>query len=207
MARSLTRRALARQHLLSVAGLVGRPVRLPDGPQVGRVADVVVCWAHDTYPALTGLVARVAGHRTFVPFALITQLGREAVVLSSSVLDLRAFERRDGETLLMADVVDHQLVDVDGVHIARASDLYLAEVDARVRLVGVETGLIPLARRLGPARRRMRATPSRMIDWAEIHPAGGVGRVSFDRANRELRRLGPADLADLVESLGQVARP
>ncbi len=206
MARSLTHRAPARHHLISVAGLVGRPVRLTDGPQIGRVADVVVRWASDIYPALTGLVARMAGHRTFVPFARITELGPDAVVLSSSVLDLRAFEQRDGETLLMADVVDHQLVDVNGVQVVRASDLYLAEVDARVRLVGVETGIVPLARRLGPARWRTRATPSRVIDWADIHPAGRGGAVRLDRANRELRRLRPADLADLVESLGHVDR-
>ncbi len=206
MARSLTHRALARQHLISVAGLVGRPVRLTDGPQIGRVADVVVRWASDTYPALTGLVARMAGHRTFVPFARITELGSDAVVLSSSVLDLRAFERRDGETLLMADVVDHQLVDVNGVKVVRPSDLYLAEVGARVCLVGVETGILPLACRLGPARWRTRATPSQVIDWANIHPAGRGGAVRLDRANRELRRLRPADLADLVESLSHVDR-
>ena len=205
MARSLTHRAPARQ-LISVAGLVGRPVRLTEGPQIGRVADVVVRWASDNYPALTGLVARMAGHRTFVPVARITELGPDAVVLSSSVLDLRAFEQRDGETLLMADVVDRQLVDVNGVQVVRASDLYLAEIGARVRLVGVETGIVPLVRRLGPARWRRRATPSRVIDWADIHPAGRGGAVRLDRANRELRRLRAADLADLVESLGHVDR-
>ena len=206
MARSLTHRALARHQLISVAGLVSRPVRLVDGPQIGRVADVAVAWASDTYPAVTGLVARVARHRTFVPFARITALTPEDVVLSSSVLDLSAFERRDGETLLMSDVVDHQLVDVNGVQVVRASDLYLAEVGAAVRLVGVETGIISLGRRLGPARWRSRATPSRVIDWADIHPAGRGGAVRLDRANRELRRLRPGDLADLVESLGHAER-
>jgi uncharacterized protein YrrD len=211
MARSLNARAAARQHLISVAGLVGRPVRLSDGRQIGQVADVVLRWASDLYPAVTGLIARMAGHRTFVPIARITELGGAAIVLSSSVLDLRAFERREGETLLMADVVDHQLVDVNGVQVVRASDLYLAELGARVRLVGVETGILPLARRLGPARWRTRATPSRVIDWADIHPAGhsapGNGSaVQLDRANRELRRMRPGDLADLVESLGHADR-
>ena len=72
MARSLHSSHTTRQ-LISVAGLVGRPVRLTAGPQIGRVADVVVRWASDTYPALTGLVARMAGHRTFVPVARITE--------------------------------------------------------------------------------------------------------------------------------------
>jgi hypothetical protein len=51
MARSLTRRALARHQLVSVAGLVGRPIRLFDGFPVGRVADVVVSGGSPLVPA------------------------------------------------------------------------------------------------------------------------------------------------------------
>ena len=203
MARSLIRRALARHQLISVAGLVGRPVRLTDGSQIGRIADVVVRWASDTYPAPTGLVALMGGRCTFMDFARISELRGDGVVASSPVVDPPAFARRAGETLLMADVIDHQLVDVHGVQVARASDLYLAEIGPRVHLVGVETGLLPLARRLGPARWRSRAMPSRVIDWADIHPAGRGGTIRLDCANRDLRRLRPGDLADLVESLGR----
>jgi Mg/Co/Ni transporter MgtE len=106
----------------------------------------------------------------------------------------------------MTDVVDHQLVDIDGVQVVRAADLYLARVGAVWRLVGVETGPVSLLRRLGPRRWRARATPERVIDWGDVHPVGRPGAVHLDRPAAELRRLRPGDMADLLEALGHPQR-
>ena len=92
------------------------------------------------------------------------------MILRSSRLDLRDVVRRPGEVLLAKDVLDHQLVDVDGVQVIRAADLYLAEVIGRIRLVGADVSNATLLRRLGPRRWRPRPTPDRVIDWAAIQP-------------------------------------
>lgn len=198
--------ARVRARLVSVAGLVGRPVRLPSGDAVGRVVDVVVRWSDAAYPPITGLVARVGRRRSFVPIGDVATMSGAAVTLAATRVDVRDFVRRDGEGVLMEDVVDHQLVDVDGVQVVRASDLYLAEIAGRVCLVGVEVGVASLVRRLGPVRWRVRPAPDRVIDWGAIQPVGRPGAVQLDRRNRELRRLRPGDLADLLEALGTAQR-
>jgi len=142
----------AARALVSVAGLARRPVRNPAGAEIGRVVDVVVRWDGEPYPPVTGILARVGRRRAFVPVAAIGGLDPDGVDLSSARLSVTDFERRDGELLLLADVVDHQMVDVDGVRVIRASDLYLARLGATWRLVGVDVGLQTLVRRLGPAR-------------------------------------------------------
>jgi len=196
----------AARGLVSVAGLAGRPVRNPAGAEIGRAVDVVVRWDGAPYPPVTGVVARVGRRRAFVPADALSGLDADGVDLSSARLSLTDFERRDGELLLLADVVDHQMVDVDGVRVIRASDLYLARVGAAWRLVGVDVGLQTLARRLGPARWRGRPTPGRVIDWAAIQPFGGPGPIRLRRTNQELHRLRPAELADLLEDLGRRER-
>ena len=205
-----TRRLLANrtvaEALISVAGLAGRPVRNPAGAEVGRVVDVVVRWEGAPYPPVTGLVVRVGRRRAFVPAARVAEIGHDGVSLASAQLSLADFERREGELTLLADVVDHQMVDVDGVRVIRASDLYLARVGATYRLVGVDVGLQTLARRLGPARWRTRPTPDRVIDWAAIQPFGGPGPIQLRRPNQELHRLRPGELADLLEDLGRRER-
>lgn len=201
----LTQQRRVRERLVSVAGLIGRPVRLGNGDDVGRVVDVVVRWSAERYPAVTGLVARIGRRRAFVPIGDVAELSGAVVTLSSPRLDVRDFEQRPGEAVLMEDIVDHQLVDIDGVQVVRASDLYLADAAGRVRLVGVEVGVRSLIRRLGPARWRARPTPERVIDWADIQPLS-TGAVGADRPNRELRRLRAGDLADLLEALGQPQR-
>jgi CBS domain-containing protein len=196
----------AARGLVSVAGLAGRPVRNPAGAEIGRVIDVVVRWDGAPYPPVTGILGRVARRRTFVPIEAVADLDPDGVGLSSARLTLTDFERREGELLLLADVVDHQMVDVDGIRVIRASDLYLARLGAAWRLVGVDVGLQTLARRLGPARWRTRPTPGRVIDWSAIQPFGGPGPIRLRRTNQELHRLRPAELADLLEDLGRRER-
>jgi CBS domain-containing protein len=208
--RLLTHRVVA-DALVSAAALVGRPVIDRRAGEVGRVVDLVVRWHGESYPPVTGIVMRVGRRRAFVPADHIAQIESDRVTLQSVRLDLRDFERRDGEVVLNGDVVDHQLVDVDGVRVVRASDLYLARVADVYRLVGVDVGFQTLLRRLGPTRWRVRPTPERVIDWSAIQPFGSQssvrpGPMRLQTPNQALRRLRPAELADLLEELGREER-
>lgn len=193
--------------LVSVAGLAGRPVANPAGAEVGKVADVVARWDGSPYPPVTGLVVRVGRRRAFIAIGQVASLAEATVRLNTARVDLADFERRSGEVVLGGDVIDHQLVDVDGVRVVRAADLYVAQIGSDWRLVAVDVGLNTLLRRLGPARWRTRPTPERVIDWARIQPFGRPGApLRLAAPNRELRRLRPAELADLLEELGRSQR-
>ncbi|MGZ4723887.1 MAG: magnesium transporter MgtE N-terminal domain-containing protein [Ilumatobacteraceae bacterium] len=195
-------RVLATQ-LISLAGLVGRPVINQSGSEIGTLRDVVVRWDDSLYPAVTGLVVRVGRRASFLPVSRLATIDRDGVALRSAKLDLRDFERREGEITLGRDVLDHQLIDVDGVRVVRASDLYLTSFAGTYRLVGVDVGFNSLARRLGPARWRALPTPSRVIDWATIQPIAWPGEpVRIGRTRQALHRRRPAELAELVEELG-----
>src|SRR5580692_5593806 len=201
--------AAVRQAIVSVAGLVGRPVRNQAGDEIGSLVDVVARWSDgQTYPPVTGLVVRVGRRLAFVPASAIDRIGHTEVVLRSARLDLRDVIRRSGEVLLAKDVLDHQLVDVEGVQVIRAADLYLAEVIGRIRLVGADVSNATLLRRLGPRRWRPRPTPDRVIDWAAIQTvaestggAQAATQVRLKTTNEGLQRLRPAELADLLEDL------
>ncbi len=204
--RLLAQRAVA-ESIISMAGLVGAPVHNSVGLEVGRVVDVVARWEGASYPPVTGLVVKVGRRAIFVPADLIASLAARRVELRSARLDLRDFVRRPGEVALTADVVDHQLIDVEGVRVVRAADLYLARALGALRLVGVDVGFQTLLRRLGPAWMRARPRPDRVIDWASIQPFGTAdGLVRMRRPNQALHRLRPGELADLLEELGRTER-
>ncbi len=209
--RNRTQRLLAtravRDAIVSLAGVVGRPVRNQGGAEIGKLVDVVCRWDdNETYPPVTGLVVRVGRSVSFVDAAAIEAIVHTEVRLHSARVDLRAFEPRPGEVLLAKQVLDYQLVDVDGVKVIRASDLYLAPVFGGYRLVGVDVSAQSLLRRLGPARWRTLATPDRVIDWGAIQPFGDTPRgaapeVRLRTTNAGLERLRPGELADLLEDL------
>jgi len=195
--------------IVSLAGILGRPVTNQTGQEIGRLDDIVARWSDgQTYPPVTGLVIRVGRRLAFVPASAIDRIAHAEVLLRSSRLDLRDVVRRDGEVLLAKDVLDHQLVDIDGVQVIRAADLYLAEVLGRIRLVGADVSTSTLFRRLGPRRWRPLPTPDRVIDWAAIQPFGesmdsvdGATQVRLKMTHEGLHRLRPGELADLLEDL------
>ena len=121
--------------------------------------------------------------------------------LTTAKLDLRQFERRDGEVLLKADVLGHRLIDVPNARLVRAADLQLDRDDGERVLSGVDTR--PRARRLfgllGPG--RLADEPgSGFRDWHDFewligHAGSELQRGPFAR----VRRLKPAQIADLLE--------
>src|ERR1700722_3310318 len=208
-AERLTTLRHVRSELVSLAGLIGKPVVNQAGQQIGHVADVVARWdSNQAYPPVTGLIVRVGRRRAWLPIDAVEEVSRERVRLRTARLDLRDVARRPGEVELARDVIDHQLVDTDGARVIRASDLYLARVAGVVQLVGVDVGFNSLLRRLGPARFRSRPTPEKVIDWASItsfgsqHGPGGT----LQAAPHGLHRLRPGELADLLEDLGRAER-
>ena len=198
-----------RSALISLAGLIGRPVLDQSGGEIGRLVDVVARWdANQPYPPVTGLIVRVGRRRAWLPIDAVQDFRHDLIRLHTARLDLREFARRDGEAELARDVVDHQLIDTDGARVVRASDLYLARVAGVVQLVGVDVGFNSILRRLGPARLRVRPTPERVIDWAAITSFGaqrGSGGA-LQASQRGLQRLRPGELADLLEDLGRTER-
>jgi flagellar motility protein MotE (MotC chaperone) len=173
--------------------------------------DVVARWSDgQTYPPASGLVVRVGRRQAFVDASAVDRLERAQVLLRTARLDLRDFTRREGEVMLAHDVLDHQLVDVDGVQVIRAADLYLAEVIGRIRLVGVDVSTSTLFRRLGPRHWRPLPTPDRVIDWAAIQPFGetsrGLPEVRLRTTHEGLHRLRPGEVADLLEDLRRDGR-
>ena len=209
--RATTTRSV-RATLTSLAGLVGTQVRNQTGAEVGHLVDVVArLYGDERYPPVTGLVVRVGRRRAFLDATAVATLDHGGVQLGTSRLDLRDYTRRPGEVLLARDVLDHQLVDVDGVQVIRAADLYLATTAGQVRVVGVDVSMQSLLRRLGPKRLRRRPTPDKVIDWDAVAPfsedsTAGPATVRLRDSQQALRRLRPGELADLLEDLGRPGR-
>ncbi len=208
----LTTRRAVQQAIVSVASLLGAPVSNQAGQRVGPLVDLVArMHGQDQYPPLTGLLLHVGSRHSFLPIEGVDRITHQAVYLRTARFDLREFTRRPGEVLLAKDVLDHQVIDLDGRQVIRAADLYLAPVGEQFLLVGLDVSLATLLRRLGPKRLRGRPTPERVIDWDAVAPfdddlTSSPSAVHLRATDEQLRRMAPADLADLLEDLGRPGR-
>src|SRR6476646_6344425 len=186
--------------ILHLSLITGGVLRDGAGGQLGRVDDVVVRLGAD-YPVVSGVLATVAGRRVFVPAEVVREIGHGYVELSEVRLDLRPFERRREEVLLKQDVLDRQLINVEGARLVRTNEIELARVDGWYRVVGVDTGLRGLTRRVLPRRLAQRVQLGQFLDWASVEPfTGHVPTVRLRVPHPKLARLHPAQLADLVEA-------
>ena len=90
-----------------VARLVGLPIFDPQGDQVGKVRDLVVALRSETsQPRVLGMVAEVFGRRRiFVPMTRVTNID-SGQVHTTGLLNMRRFEQRSTETLVMGQMLD-----------------------------------------------------------------------------------------------------
>lgn len=198
---ALTRKGI-QSTLVSVAGVIGCPVKDQDGRDLGKLVDFVVRHGGETYPPVSGLIVKVAGRRAYIDGARISKLTKDEVILSSAKVNLTDFQRRTGEQLLDGDVLDHQIVDVNGLRVVRTSDLYLAPLDKEIRLVGVDVSFRSFIRRILPGNFGRKPGVDQVIDWASVASLADDGGVVRTTATREaLSKLRPADIADIIEDL------
>src|SRR2546426_1111343 len=186
--------------MLYLSQVLGRPILDLEGERVATLKDVIVRLGEEDHPPVAGFVARYRRRDFFLPRWRISHFGEAGVRLNSDILDLRPFVRRDGEVLLARDVLDKQLVDVDGKRVVRVNDVQLIEAANEWRVTGADVSLVGLWRRLAPAFMRS-GRPVEVIDWADVgYLATDAATVQLKSSRGKLARLHPVEIARLAEA-------
>lgn len=178
------------------ARLAGLPVFDPNGDQVGKVRDVVcVLRTGGSPPRVVGLVVEVFGRRqVFAPMTRVTSIDA-GQVLTTGLLNMRRFEKRSTETLIIGQMLDRQVtITATGVQ-GSVFDIAMEPTRSRdwvLSRVAVEER--------GKGLRRRGQT--HVVEWRDV--VGLVGQQTGQGATQLLARLAdmkPADAANLIHDL------
>ena len=194
--------------MLYLSQAIGRPVLDANGEPLGKVDDLIVA-VGDRYPPVTGLVVATDRRRIFMPWSHVARFDASGARLSTDTIDIAKFQQRADEIQLRADLLDKQIVDIDGRKVVRVNDLRLDDVDGKLHLVAVDVGAAGLLRRLGIeggyrilARNLRLPTPERYIDWEDVDPVEtSIASIKLRVPHAGLSELHPADLATIIEQL------
>ncbi|MDP9101794.1 MAG: CBS domain-containing protein [Actinomycetota bacterium] len=181
-----------------VARLAGLPVFDPNGDQVGRVRDVVVALRiGKDAPRVLGLAVEIQSRRRiFVPIGRVTGIDPEAVVLTTGTVSLRRFDKRPGETLVLAELLDRRVSLVE-----TGEELPVVDVAMeRTRTEWLITRVAVL--RSGSGLRARRRGEVVQLEWDEVSgfslPEDGQGAANLLAVFEKLK---PADLAGVLHDL------
>ena len=178
---------------VSLSSLLKLAVVDADVKVLGRLHDAVTWLREDNYPLLHGLVISQDGTRVFVPATDIVSIDLDKIRLRAARQGSRPFERREGEVLLKEDVLGHRLLDVDRSGLVRAYDIRLAPTAEGWVAAGLDTHKHHWfqfgAHEHHPAR-----------DWHSfVLLTGSPSALKSRFAANRIRRLKPAQLADIIE--------
>lgn len=178
--------------------LSGVAVFDPNGDQIGKVRDVVVTLRLDHQPPRTlGLVVEIQQRRRiFLPIDRVTSFEADAVLLGSGTLNLKRFEQRPRETLVLAELLDRRVALVDGGAAVSVSDAAIEQARNRDWL------LTRLAVRDITGKRITRRGHVRQVEWDAVT---GLSLSSADQGAHSLlavyEDMKAADVANALREL------
>ena len=184
-----------------IARLAGMLVFDPNGDQVGKVRDVVVSLgAESRAPRVLGLVVEVLGRRRiFLPMTRVTSVD-SGQVITTGLVNMRRFEQRSTETLVLAELFDRTVVIKETGQTATVFDIAMEQTRTRdwvLSRVAVQHG----AKRFG------RKGQTQVFEWFEVtgltDTEVGQGATHMLAALDSMR---PADLANVLHELAPKRR-
>ncbi|MCC3772186.1 magnesium transporter MgtE N-terminal domain-containing protein [Streptomyces sp. UNOC14_S4] len=190
-------------HRVFVSHLSGVAVFDPNGDQVGRVQDVVAMLrVGGRPPRVLGLVVEVVSRRRiFLPMTRVTGV-ESGQVITTGVINMRRFEQRGTETLVIGELLDRRVRMVDGGEEATVLDVALTQLPARRDW---EIDKVFVRRGKGGALRRKGETLT--VEWSAVtgfsleeHGQGAENLLAT------FERLRPADLASVMHHLSPKRR-
>lgn len=195
--------------MLYLSQILGRPIVDGRNDKIASISDVLVRYGSEEYPPVIGLVARLRRRNFFISRQNISELSLHGARMSSAKLDLTPFERREGEVLLGKDVLDNQLIDVDGKRVVRVNDVQLIDTGEAWRVTGADVSLQGFVRRLMPKGFYGADRPVEVIDWADVGYLAtdtATVTVQLKSSKDKLSRLHPVEIAQLAETLSPIHR-
>jgi magnesium transporter len=199
------------------SSLLGRPVLDDDGRRVGKVVDMVV-HTGEAYPPVESLVVAHGRRRLQISWSAVAELREVVALRSGSTLEPAASQLGPDRLSLRDEILDRQIVDVEGAKLVRVNDLHFLDVKGQLRIAHVDVGFRGLVRRLGweplvdraVSAVRPRAAylaSDHLLSWKLVQPLDSApGRVRLEVAQRALAQMHPADLAEILEDLDRDQR-
>src|SRR4051812_7064210 len=203
---------------LALTEVLGRPVADASGAVGGRVREVAIAPQEDRSRVALLVVKTPEGPR-IIAAEHIVSFGQRGFRVSSPASEWGTYSASEGLLLLERDLLDQQIIDINGRKVVRVNDAELVQESSNghlaLRVFGVDVGPRGAVRRLlrgvlpsVALRGLVQRVPPKMIPWdfVDLIETDPARRVKLKISLERLSKLHPADIADIVEELAPAER-
>ena len=192
-----------------VSQIIGRTVVDCEGERVGTIRDLIASQMEEfPHPKVVAVVVKQADHSIIaIPISEISVLFVPVIPLTKEVKDIVPFQAVEKEIFLGKDVLDKQIIDINGVRVIRVNDLELTRVGTDYYVANIDVSGQGLLRRLGLSRlprlrnKKSDKNLSGFITWDVVELLSSDQPMRLKVPGDKIAELHPADLAEIVSDL------
>ncbi|MCK9417783.1 MAG: CBS domain-containing protein [Nitrospirae bacterium] len=196
-----------------VSEVTKKPVLDQTGEEIGKLKDVIVGLG-EPFPAVTSVVISAGKDTYLIPWDMINLFNRRVISVNARRDVLKPAEVASSDILICRDLLDKQIVDINGAKLVRVNDLELGDVKGRLCLVAADIGLRGLLRRLGVEKRGEKflalfkyKLQHKLISWTYVQTVEPkLTRLTLTVSRQKVSSLHPADLAEIISEVSQKER-
>ena len=193
---------------LFLSEILGEPVLDPRGEELGKVKDMVVVKA-EPLPRVDALLIERKGGLYRISWPDINLFNKRIIAAQTYRDALSAYDMNTDDLLAVRDILDKQIVDVNGVKVVRVNDIKLEGYESEAVLIGIDGGIRGILRRFGVERKSedflklFKATlPFNLISWNYLQPLQAKHTsIALTVPRQMLSELHPADIADIISQV------
>lgn len=200
-----------------LSGIIGKKAYGADGEDIGTIRDLLVnavpSGAYDPNQQLiTGVSIKIGKETRIFSFTTFrVTKAREVLNVTCTGLKELAAEEVDNGLFLVENILDKQIVDLNGRKLVRVNDVRLVTIPAGTFAIAVDIGIEGLLRRLGlamPIKNLLKLIrvniPAKFILWDDVQAIDYSNlNIRLSKSYAKLHTLHPSDLADILEDLGK----
>ncbi len=175
-----------------------------DGNKIGKFKDFIVS-VNILYPIVEAVSIRTSDKRNIIiPWEDVDHINKE-IKLKVKLEDIKEYELKKRDIKLVDEVLDKQVVDLEGKKIRRINDLQLSTTHGYYRLIGVDISFKGILRRLGIEKIASGVginLQENYISWKDVDVVeSDISRLKLKVPEYSLKKLHPADIAEIVDQL------
>lgn len=188
-----------------ISDFIKKTVIDAENKKLGKLKDVLVS-SESPYPLIKSIIIEKPDKTQ------LNILGRHVyevgkyIKLNAKSKDLTEYQVKKQDIKLLQDVLDHQVVDIEGKKIRRVNDIKLSSNNSNYHVIGVDIGINGILKRLGLkgiVKPLGVKSKDNIIAWKDIDTLkSDYSRLKLKVPKQKIKKLHPADIADIVDQLG-----